>query len=74
MIVHEPVAVLPFTLEQLQAISDSLHGRTQVRYNPDQTWTGEKLLSLMTVIDAELALLKAEAPNVRKAIEEVPQK
>lgn len=55
-----PVAVIPLTLEQLQAISDSLSGKRQVRMNPEETWTALKHMELTAVINSELALLKAE--------------
>jgi hypothetical protein len=50
----------PLTLEQVQAISDALHGRTQIRFDPDLSWTANKKLTLLSTIDAELALMKAE--------------
>lgn len=63
-----PVAVLPLTLEQLQAMSDYLHGRRQVRMNPDETWTALKHMDLCAMVDAELALLKAEAALQNKLL------
>lgn len=54
------VATIPFNLEQLQAVSDSLSGKRQVRMNPEETWTALKHMELLNVINAELALLRAE--------------
>jgi hypothetical protein len=51
---------LPLNLEELQAFSDLLHGRHHIRFNPDEKWTAEKKLQLLTRVDAELALAKAE--------------
>lgn len=46
-----------FNLEEIQAISDLLHDRKPIRFNPDDTWTAEKMLTLRNRIDTELALM-----------------
>lgn len=55
-----PVGVLALSLEQLQAISNGLHGRGQVRFDPENQWTALKLIDLMAIVDTELSVLKAE--------------
>lgn len=50
----------PLTVEEVQAISDCMHGKTQIRFDPDATWTALKKINLLQSIDAELALIKAE--------------
>jgi hypothetical protein len=55
-----PVAIFPLKVEQLQAISDCLMGKRQVRMSAEQTWTAENQMDLIEIINAELALLKAE--------------
>lgn len=64
----QAVGILPLSLEQLQAISDSLHGKHKVRMNPDDPWTALKLLDLLTIVDSELALLKAEVALENKVL------
>jgi hypothetical protein len=70
-----PVGVLALNLEQLQAISNGLHGRGQVRFDPDNDWTALKLIDLMTIVDTELATLKAELALTKNiiAVEAPPQ-
>lgn len=51
----------PLTLEQVQAISDALHGRTQIRFDPDAIWTANKKLAFLQDIDAVMA---AQADHV----------
>lgn len=50
----------PLTLEEVQAISDCMHGKTTIRFNPDANWTALKKITLLQAIDTELALMKAE--------------
>ena len=64
----EVIGILPLSLEQLQAVSDSLHGKHKVRMNPDDPWTALKLLNLLTIVDSELALLKAETALKNKVL------
>lgn len=59
----------PLTLEEVQAISDALHGRTQIRFDPDASWTANKKLAFLQIIDAELALLKAKPENFIKELQ-----
>ena len=63
----------PLTLEQVQAISDALHGRTKIKFDSDSSWTANKKLFLLSMIDAELALIKAEAIIAARPIEKTPQ-
>lgn len=54
--------IFPLTQLELQAISDLLHKRTTIRFDPDAPWTGENMIEFRTRVDAELALLKARKP------------
>lgn len=63
--------LIPMTLEELQALSDKLHDRGSIRFNPDNPWTAEKSLAFRTRIDAELALLVAERLT-NPCVEEMP--
>lgn len=49
----------PLSLEELQALSNQMHGHTQVRLNPDNKWTGQKHMDLRSRIDANIALILA---------------
>lgn len=51
--------ILLVNKEELQAISDSLHGRHHIRFNPDEKWTAVKKLELLAHVDAELVLANA---------------
>jgi hypothetical protein len=59
----------PLTLEEVQAISDCMHGKTTIRFDPDATWTALKKINLLQTIDAELALMKAELVVVPEPID-----
>lgn len=61
-VANDRVINLPLNLEELDAISNLLHGRAHIRFNPDDKWTAIKLMDLRTRVDAELALAKAEIP------------
>lgn len=41
-------------------MSKHLRGGHQVRMNPEETWTALDHMNLCTIVDAELALTKAE--------------
>lgn len=49
----------PISLEELQALSDELHGRKAIRMNPDATWTGQKHMELRDRIDRAISLVQA---------------
>jgi len=59
-VANDSVINFPLSLEELEAFSDLLHGRSSIRFSPDETWTAEKMMDLRTRVDAELCLLKAE--------------
>ena len=54
----------PITLEELQAISNELHGRKAVRFKTDDHWTGQKHMHLRDRIDRAIELLTSDpTPN-----------
>lgn len=63
-----PTAVLLLSVEEMQALSDYVHGRKQIRMDPNATWTAEKHIALCAHIDGELALLKAETCLSKKIL------
>lgn len=54
------IGMLTLSLEQLQAISDLLHGKAHVRFDSGNTWTALKRIELTSIVDVELATLKVE--------------
>ena len=58
--------LFPITLEEMRALSDLVHDRKSVRFNPDRPWTAEKALAFRQRVDAELALLEAETEQQTK--------
>lgn len=54
----------PITLEELQAISNELHGRKSIRFKNEDKWTGQKHIHLRDRIDNAILLLTSEpSPN-----------
>ncbi len=64
---YDPIVNLPLNVEELDAISSLLHGRAHVRFNPEETWTAEKMMELRTRVDIELALMRAEIAAAAEA-------
>lgn len=58
--------LFPMTVEEMRALSDLVHDRKSIRFNPDRPWTAEKALAFRQRVDAELALLEAETEQQTK--------
>jgi hypothetical protein len=63
-----PVGILTLTVDQLQAIEDTLKGKRQVRMKKGENWTALQHMDLITQVSSELALLKAEVALSKKVL------
>ena len=48
---NNTIVPLTVTLDELQAISNLLHGNNHIRYDSEDPWTAEKLIRLRAHID-----------------------